>query len=94
MKYLEELLNQITNESNDAELLRQAIIAESDAVSLYVQMAKNANDNRVKALLLDLAQEERVHISELTLFLEKYQKLQRKARKEAFKELEDKNWFK
>lgn len=94
MKYLEELLNQITNESNDAELLRQAIIAESDAVSLYVQMAKKANDNRVKALLLDLAQEERVHISELTLFLEKYQKLQKKARKEAFKELEDKNWFK
>ena len=53
--FLKELMNQIDENSTDGELLRQALIAESDAVSLYVQLARKAKTNIVKNLLLDLS---------------------------------------
>ena len=80
--------------STDGELLRQALIAESDAVSLYIQLARKAKTNIVKELLLDLAQEERVHIGEITEILNKFQETQNVANKEASEELKEKNNFK
>lgn len=92
--FLKELMNQIDENSTDGELLRQALIAESDAVSLYVQLARKAKTNIVKNLLLDLAQEERVHISEITQILGKFNDKQNEADKDTKKELKDKNYFK
>ena len=92
--FLQELMNQIDENSTDGELLRQALIAESDAVSLYVQLARKAKTNIVKNLLLDLAQEERVHIGEINDILNKFNKSQNKATSEAEKELDEENYFK
>ena len=92
--FLKELMNQIDENSTDGELLRQALIAESDAVSLYVQLARKAKTNIVKNLLLDLAQEERVHISEITQILGKFNDKQKEADTDTKKELKDKNYFK
>lgn len=92
--FLNELLNQIDENSTDGELLRQALIAESDAVSLYVQLARNAKTEIVKKLLLDLAQEERVHIGEITGILNKFNEDQNKANSESKEELEEENYFK
>lgn len=92
--FLKELMNQIDENSTDGELLRQALIAESDAVSLYVQLARKAKTGMVKKLLLDLAQEERVHIGEITGILNKFNEEQNKANLESKKELEEENYFK
>lgn len=54
-----------SKKSSDQIILRQAIIAELDAVNQYEQMARSAKSEKVKKLLLDIAQEEKVHVGEL-----------------------------
>lgn len=49
--------------------IRQAIIAEHDAVAQYTLQAEATSDPVVKEILLDIADEERVHIGELTYVL-------------------------
>ncbi len=50
--------------------IRQAVIAEHDAVAQYTLQAEATDDPLVKKVLLDIADEERVHIGELTHLLE------------------------
>jgi len=52
-----------------ADALRLAIIAELDAISLYLQLAKYIDDERMKKVFEDMAREEKAHFGEfLTLF--------------------------
>jgi rubrerythrin len=62
------------DKSSDAVLIRQAIIAELDAINLYEQMAKSAKNLEIKKILLDIAKEEKVHVGELEYLLEKTDK--------------------
>lgn len=55
--------------STDAVLLRQAIIAELDAVSLYEQAAASTTNEKLKKLFLDVAREEKVHVGEFEQLL-------------------------
>jgi len=50
--------------------IRQAIIAEHDATAQYTLQAEATDDPYVKKVLLDIADEERVHIGELSQLLE------------------------
>ena len=50
---------------SDTTSLREAIIAENDAVNLYEQLAVKTKDGKLKKLLLSLAEEEKVHAGEL-----------------------------
>lgn len=50
--------------------LRQAVIAEHDATAQYTLQAEASGDPLVRAVLLEIADEERAHIGELTLLLE------------------------
>lgn len=52
------------NRNIDLQALRHSIIAEYDAIELYEQLADKVNNNGVKKLLLDVAEEEKVHIGE------------------------------
>jgi len=56
---------------DDNIILRQAIVAEYDAVSLYEQLAKSTTNEKVKSVLLSVAQEEKVHIGEFEALLDK-----------------------
>jgi len=60
-----------TAKVSDAVILRQAIIAELDAVNLYEQMAKSAKGRKLKQVLLDVAEEEKVHVGEFQKLLER-----------------------
>jgi len=51
-------------------MIRQAIIAEHDAIAQYMLQAEAAGDAYIKRVLLDIANEERVHVGELTTVLE------------------------
>lgn len=75
--YLNELMASIPNKNDkispkrkDMEILRTAIIAEYDAINLYEQLSEVASNSDVKKLLLDIANEEKVHIGEFESVLE------------------------
>jgi len=54
-----------------AEALRLAIIAELDAVNLYMQFARACGDERIRRTFEDVAREEKTHVGEfLALLLE------------------------
>lgn len=70
-KYLiNEGLASIENLNDDIQILRTVIYAEADAANLYVQMANKAKNPKVKALLLDIAKEEDIHLYEAKALLE------------------------
>ena len=49
--------------------MRLAIIAELDAVSLYEQLASATDNEAIKAVLLDVAKEEKTHVGEFQTML-------------------------
>ena len=59
----------ISKENLDKEILRAGIIAEYDAINLYEQMAALAENENVKATLLDIAKEEKTHVGEFQAIL-------------------------
>ncbi len=63
-------LGKMKKEEIEKEVLRLAIIAELDAINLYEQMAAMVKDEKIKAVLGDIANEEKTHVGEfLTLLL-------------------------
>lgn len=70
------------------EVLRTAIIAELDAVNLYEQMAELVGDETAKKALLDIAEEEKVHVGEFQALLLKVDKEQAKALERGKEEVE------
>jgi rubrerythrin len=53
----------LSKEDLDKELIRIGMIAELDAVNFYEQMASLTKDEDLKAVLLEVAREEMVHIA-------------------------------
>ncbi|MCS7199399.1 MAG: rubrerythrin [Caldimicrobium sp.] len=65
-------LDRIEEEDLDRQILRIAIIAELDAINLYEQLASLTEDEALRAILLDVAREEKTHVGEfMTLLLKK-----------------------
>jgi len=62
-------LEKIDEKSIDTEILRAAIIAELDAINLYEQMAALTKDKNLKAILMDVAKEEKTHVGEFQAML-------------------------
>jgi rubrerythrin len=60
----------------DREILRLAMIAELDAISLYEQLAAATDDQNIKKVLLDVAKEEKTHVGEFQALLLKEDKQQ------------------
>ncbi len=69
-------LDKVPKEDIDKEILRAAVIAELDAISLYEQMANLAENATLKEILLDVAKEEKTHVGEFHAFLLKLDKEQ------------------
>ncbi|MEZ0344136.1 MAG: ferritin family protein [Caldimicrobium sp.] len=57
-------LERIEEEDLDRQILRIAIIAELDAINLYEQLASLTEDENLRAVLLDVAREEKTHVGE------------------------------
>jgi len=73
-----------------AEALRLSIIAELDAISLYLQLARYSDDERVRKVFEDIAREEKTHAGEflaLLKYLDPEQVAELKAGAEEVREL-------
>jgi len=62
-------IEKLRKEDLDKEILRAAIIAELDAISLYEQMADMSQNKNITKLLLDVAREEKTHVGEFQTLL-------------------------
>lgn len=81
----------VKKEDKDKEILRLSMIAELDAVNLYEQLAAETEDKKLKAILLDVAKEEKTHVGEFQSLLmdldEEYVKELEAGKKEVEEEL-------
>jgi rubrerythrin len=86
-------LAKVDKKDIDKEILRAAVIAELDAISLYEQMASLAEDGNLKKVLLDIAREEKTHVGEfqtLLLMHDKELKIEMENGKKEIKEMLEK----
>ncbi|MBW2996576.1 demethoxyubiquinone hydroxylase family protein [Candidatus Woesearchaeota archaeon] len=82
-------LEKVDKSRVDQEILRVGIIAELDAVNLYEQMAAMAQDKNIKAILLDIAKEEKTHVGEFQALLLNRDQQQVKELEEGKKEVKE-----
>lgn len=87
-------LGKIKEEDLDKEILRLAIIAELDAVSLYEQLAAATTKEEIKKVFSDIAREEKTHIGEFQALLLEEDVEQGKELENGKKEVEKINWIK
>ena len=81
-------LKSISAEDLDKEILRAGIIAELDAINLYEQMANLTKNPDIRAILLDIAKEEKTHIGEFQALLLMFDPQQKKELEEGAEEVE------
>jgi rubrerythrin len=62
-------VGKLSKEDVDKEILRAGMIAELDAISFYEQMAAMTENRKIKAILLDIAKEEKTHMGEFQALL-------------------------
>jgi len=62
-------LEKVSKKHVDCEILRVAVIAELDAISLYEQLAAVTDNEDIKKILLDVAKEEKTHVGEFQTLL-------------------------
>ena len=82
-------LSNIPPNKIDYEILRLSIIAELDAVNLYEQLAEKTKNENIKKVLLDIAQEEKVHVGEFQELLNQLDSENVPALEDGEKELND-----
>jgi rubrerythrin len=62
-------MEKVGKKETDMEILRAAIMAELDAISLYEQLAAETDDESIRKVLLDVAGEEKTHVGEFQALL-------------------------
>ncbi|CAD6490809.1 MAG: hypothetical protein LAKADJCE_00024 [Candidatus Argoarchaeum ethanivorans] len=82
-------LEKVSKADIDKEILRVGMIAELDAVNLYEQLAAMAEQEEVKAVLLDIAREEKTHMGEFQALLLKKDREQVEELEKGKREIEE-----
>jgi rubrerythrin len=85
-----QLVNTAAGRERDAAIARLAMIAELDAANLYERMITLVQDNDLKEILQDVANEEKVHVGEFEYVLEKLDPEWEEYEDEGEEEAEDK----
>ena len=62
-------IEKIKQEDMDREILRAAIIGELDAINLYEELANMTDNKDLRAVIMDIAGEEKTHVGELQTML-------------------------
>lgn len=69
--------------------IRYVIAAEYEAIQLYTQLAESTDDDRAKAVLIDIADEEVVHAGEFLRLLRELEPREEELYKEGYEEVEE-----
>ena len=64
-----ELTSKKFSKEELAQALRLSIIAELDAINLYIQIASAVDDERIRRVFEDVAREEKTHVGEFLALL-------------------------
>ena len=83
-------MGKINKEDLNREILRVAIVGELDAINLYEELANMTESPDLKAVLLDVAEEEKTHVGEFQALLlrkDKQQKIELEKGREEVEEL-------
>ena len=80
-------IDKLKGKALDREILRLGMIAELDAINLYEQLAAMTNNRKLKAMLLDIAREEKTHVGEFQTILLQIDKEQVKELEKGKKEV-------
>lgn len=83
------MLEKVSKKHLDREILRVAVIAELDAISLYEQLAAATDNENIRKILLDVAGEEKTHMGEFQTLLLKEDKEQVEELKAGKEEVEE-----
>jgi rubrerythrin len=62
-------IGKIRKDDLDREIIRAAIIGELDAINLYEESANMTDNEDLRAVLMDIAGEEKTHVGELQTML-------------------------
>jgi len=92
MKKFKEVINEDhvdVKDMSDVQLCRKGMVEEIKAINLYEQMAAQATDARVRELLLDIAEEEKVHMVEFEELMERLDPSWEEVEEEGEQESED-----
>lgn len=79
----------VSKDRIDMEILRVGLIAELDAINLYEQLAAVTENDKIKAVLLDIAKEEKTHVGEFLALLLTMDQEQKEELEEGRKEVEE-----
>lgn len=71
-----EKIKSIGTQESDQDMIRSAIIAELDAISLYQSHIYNLHDSDAKRVIVHIMNEEKEHASELWCLLMKLDRMQ------------------
>ncbi|MCD6563623.1 MAG: rubrerythrin [Thermoproteales archaeon] len=82
-------LEKVSSKDIDKIILRTAIIAELDAISLYEELAAMTNNENLKKVLLDVAKEEKTHVGEFLALLNIEDEEQKKELREGEEEVKE-----
>jgi rubrerythrin len=74
----------------DREILRLAVTAELDAISLYEQLSETTENKAIAEVLLDVAKEEKTHMGEFQALLLREDEAQREELMKGKQEVEEK----
>lgn len=81
--------NIVKKSINDAKLIRLSIMEELKAINDYIERAEKCENDVVRKVLFDIAEEERVHFGELEMMLEAVDPSHETSEDEAEDEIED-----
>ena len=73
--------------TDDLEAARLAVVAEIDAINLYEQLASRVKDETLRRVLLDVAEEEKVHLGEFMEVVKRLDSTQARRLEEGAKEV-------
>lgn len=77
------------SKNENVEAIRLGIIAELDAINLYMQLADRVSDEKIRSVFLDIANEEKTHMGEFLELLKRYDDEQAKRLINGSKEVEE-----
>jgi len=64
-----DLTDDMLDQDMVAEAVRMAMIAELDAINLYLQLARKIPDEKIRKVFIDIAREEKTHMGEFLAVL-------------------------